>query len=208
MPVALPLSRSVNPGNVIPTGLGGLLSRRVYNRLGRSGLCLTSLRCWPRLTSRAGAIVRARPGRAIMRLPPLDKGGGCRLLGCQRSQKPVKGLLGKPAAQNCQRPDSQACLGLLLQQGLYLLSVEQPRLLKVIANRVFPSAVGELRPLFGKKFDGVALDPPPQLQNVPYSQIGLPLLILKHHIELCRGEQPGPLQHFSEGSGFWLGWHG
>ena len=68
--------------------------------------------------------------------------------------------------QNRQRPNSQPRLHLLFQQGIYLLSVQQPRLLKVISNGVIPTNLGQLRPLFSEKFDGVALDPPAQLKNV------------------------------------------
>jgi hypothetical protein len=72
---------------------------------------------------------------------------------------------------------------------------------------VIAANLGEFRPLFGKKINGVALDPPAQLKNVAYSQIRLPFLILKHHLKLCLGEQSGPLQHFPERSGFRLSWH-
>ena len=44
--------------------------------------------------------------------------------------------------QNRQRPNSQPRLHLLFQQGIYLLSVQQPRLLKVIPNGVIPTNLG------------------------------------------------------------------
>ena len=89
-------------------------------------------------------MVKDRPGMAIaaLRWLPLHKSRGRRLLRCQRSQKPIERLLGEPSVQNRQRPNSQPRLHLLFQQGIYLLSVQQPRLLKVISNGVIPTNLG------------------------------------------------------------------